>query len=139
MNIVGSFDREVGILYSVNKSAIQGKDIWFTNEEFNYFIGPIVDNKYVTIPKAFLTDGASVPRLFWSIFPPWGVYGQAAIVHDFLCDNKMLTMNGDVPRCELTYQQIDSIFYDAMKVAGTPVWKRALIYAAVRVFHNLGI
>ena len=24
----------------------------------------------IVIPKGYITDGASVPRIFWSIFPP---------------------------------------------------------------------
>lgn len=139
MKIVGSFDRVVGILYAIDKSTLAGHDVWYTDEVFTYYIGPIVDNKYVVIPKAYLTDGASIPRIFWSILPPWGVYGQAAIVHDYLCDNQKLTMNGDVLRPTLTLKEIDEIFYDAMKIAGTPVWKRAIIFAAVRLYHNLGL
>lgn len=135
MKIVGSYSREVGILYALDKSAIMGKDIWYTDEAFVYYIGPRENNKYVLIPKAFLTDGASVPRAFWSIFPPWGIYGQAAIVHDFLCEQKQLTLDGPFQNKSITQKEIDKIFYEAMKVAGTPVWKRSVIYAAVRAYH----
>lgn len=137
MNIVGSFSREVGILYAIDKAIELGKDIWFTDDAFTYYIGAVADNKYVVVPKAFLTDGASVPRAFWSFFPPWGIYGQAAVLHDYLCVNRVLTMNGEVANHQLTTKEIDQIFYGAMKVSGTPVWKRAIIYGAVRLYHGL--
>lgn len=137
MNIVGSYNRVVGVLYAMDKSLVKGKDIWYTDDAFTYYIGPSTDDKYVVVPKGFLTDGASVPRVFWSIFPPWGVYGQAAIIHDYLLETKRLTRDGNSPPPELLPQEIDKIFYGAMKVAGTPVWKRSLIYAAVYLYHVL--
>lgn len=139
MDIVGSFSREVGILYAIDKAIEMGKDVWFTDDAFTFYIGPVADNKYVVVPKAFLTDGASVPRAFWSFFPPWGIYGQAAVLHDFLCVNRSITMNGVEPNYKVSKKEIDKIFYDAMKVSGTPVWKRAIIYGAVRLYHGLGL
>lgn len=139
MEIVGSFDKPVGIDYSLERSRQQGVDIWFTDEEFSYFIGPIANQRYVTIPKGFFTDGASVPRMFWAIFPPWGSYGQAAIVHDYLCTYKMLTKNGDDPNLIISQSEIDKVLYEAMKISGVPIWKRAIIYGCVNLWHKLGL
>ena len=38
----------------------------------------------VNVPAGFVTDLASVPRIFWSIFRPDGEYAHAAIIHDYL-------------------------------------------------------
>lgn len=38
----------------------------------------------VTVPRGFVTDLASVPSPFWSIFRPDGDYAYAAILHDYL-------------------------------------------------------
>ncbi|MFO1219650.1 MAG: DUF1353 domain-containing protein [Burkholderiaceae bacterium] len=38
----------------------------------------------VTVPAGFVTDLASIPRVFWSILPPDGRYTFPAIVHDYL-------------------------------------------------------
>jgi hypothetical protein len=38
----------------------------------------------VNVPSGFVTDLASVPRLFWSVFPRTGRYAYAAIAHDYL-------------------------------------------------------
>lgn len=40
--------------------------------------------KPVHVPRGFVTDLASVPRMLWSIFPKTGRYAYAAIVHDYL-------------------------------------------------------
>lgn len=36
------------------------------------------------VPDGFVTDGASVPRALWWLFPPTGRYFLAAVVHDYL-------------------------------------------------------
>jgi Protein of unknown function (DUF1353) len=38
----------------------------------------------VSVPPGFVTDLASIPRVFWSLLPPDGNYAYAAIVHDYL-------------------------------------------------------
>lgn len=41
----------------------------------------------VTVPAGFKTDGASVPRLFQNVIPPYHRWLPAAIVHDFQTSN----------------------------------------------------
>jgi hypothetical protein len=38
----------------------------------------------VSVPVGFVTDFASIPRIFWSVLRPDGRYTYPAIVHDFL-------------------------------------------------------
>jgi Protein of unknown function (DUF1353) len=38
----------------------------------------------VTAPKGFVTDLASIPRVFWSLLRPDGEYAYAAVIHDYL-------------------------------------------------------
>lgn len=40
--------------------------------------------KSVTVPVGFVTDFASIPRIFWSALRPDGTYTYPAIVHDYL-------------------------------------------------------
>ncbi|MDD3620701.1 MAG: DUF1353 domain-containing protein [Desulfobulbaceae bacterium] len=40
--------------------------------------------QYVLIPAGFACDLASVPRLFWPLIPPDGIFMIPGIVHDFL-------------------------------------------------------
>lgn len=41
-------------------------------------------HKPVNVPAGFVTDFASIPRVFWTILPKDGTYTYAAIVHDYL-------------------------------------------------------
>lgn len=45
------------------------------------------DGAILTIPKGFRTDLSSVPRLLWALFPPFGDFIRAAIVHDWMYIN----------------------------------------------------
>lgn len=40
--------------------------------------------KPVTVPTGFVTDFASIPRIFWSALRPDGEYAFAAVIHDYL-------------------------------------------------------
>ena len=77
----------------------------------------------VIVPAGFASDGASVPRFLWSMFPPFGKYLEAAIVHDWFC----------------VTHAVDSItaakvFREAMEVCGVGKWRRTKMYWAVRTF-----
>ena len=50
----------------------------------------ILDEEYryrdVIVPVGFVTNGADIPRIFWSFYPPnRSDYLPAVIVHDYLC------------------------------------------------------
>jgi len=38
----------------------------------------------VSVPNGFVTDFASIPRIFWSALRPDGEHAYAAVVHDYL-------------------------------------------------------
>lgn len=77
------------------------------------------------VPKDATVDGASIPRLFWTLVSgPWeGEYRYASIVHDRYCDRP----------AGRTWRQTHRMFFDACVTGGTPLWKAKLMYAAV--FH----
>ena len=78
----------------------------------------------IEVPVDFLTDGASVPRVFWGILSPFGDYFGAALIHDFLYSPH--NRRFDRATC-------DRIFLAAMKDAGVPWLRRRVIYRAVRL------
>ncbi|MEE8234214.1 MAG: DUF1353 domain-containing protein [Gammaproteobacteria bacterium] len=51
------------------------------------------------IPKGFIFDGASIPRLFWNILSPAGYLFMAGLVHDFVYKYRFL----------YTYSAIESL------------------------------
>jgi hypothetical protein len=78
----------------------------------------------ITVPVGFRTDGASVPRVFWNLFSPFGDYFGAAVVHDFLYSPH----NRRFSRTEC-----DALFLEAMFNLGVGWFTRGLIYRAVRL------
>ncbi len=77
----------------------------------------------LTVPAGYVTDFASVPRLFWRVFPPAGQYCEASVTHDWLCQ---------LPGCSRFLA--DAMFREAMFRLGVPVWRRVLMYYAVRFY-----
>lgn len=78
---------------------------------------------HVCVPNGFVTDFASVPRIFWRIFPPSGQYNRAAVVHDYLCFTKGCSRF-----------MADAVFREAMRELGVPRWKRIMMYLACRAY-----
>lgn len=76
----------------------------------------------VTVPKGFVTDFASIPRIFWRLFLPSGLHREAAVVHDWLY------FCGDRARAVC-----DAIFLEAMEALGVSRWKRNAMFFAVRI------
>lgn len=40
----------------------------------------------ITVPAGFISDGASCPRIFWSIIPPFKDTKEASFLHDYQCE-----------------------------------------------------
>jgi len=97
-----------------------------TNNKFKLDKGfrYIGDDINIEVHPDWVTDGASVPQIFWNIFPPIaGRYLEAAVLHDALYKKQCL------PR-----KKCDLIFLKAMKDCGVKLWKCYIIYFAVRLF-----
>ena len=85
------------------------------------------DTLIIVVPAGFVTDFASVPKIFQNILPAWGKYGKAAVVHDYLYQFGYINE-------WMTRRMADDIFYGAMLVSGTKPWKAKVMYWAVRLF-----
>ena len=59
---------------------IRGKK-WQVDEPIKHRLH---DHTTIIIPKGFTTDLSSVPKFLWGIFPPFGNFLLAALVHDYL-------------------------------------------------------
>jgi hypothetical protein len=55
--------------------------IWTLHEPLVYIA---TDGTRIEIPSGFVTDLATVPRIFWSIFPTSWSYDPATVLHDYL-------------------------------------------------------
>jgi hypothetical protein len=109
--------------------------LWRLERDFTYEVGDKGSGRAITVPKGFLTDGASVPQFLWSMFPAWGSYSRAALVHDYLC----YRLHEGVPHPEgKTRKDADKIFAEAMKVCGTGSLIRFVMYVGVRIGEYQG-
>lgn len=107
---------------------LDGKDFKLL-ESFEYYRTDDASEIY-KVPKNFVTDFASIPRLFWSILPPTGTrrnrYGKAAVLHDYFYDANC--------KYKMSRRQADLIFLEAMKAVKVNAFIRYLLYYNVRLF-----
>lgn len=93
---------------------------WTLDHAFGYWSAR---TSVVSVPKDFVTDLASIPKIFWNILPPFGKYTEAAVIHDY------------VYRTHLFRRAVcDGILLEAMRLCDVPRWQRVVIYLAVRAF-----
>lgn len=85
----------------------------------------------IVIPKGYITDGASVPRIFWSIFPPnKAEYLSAAIVHDYLTDIA-------IEKKSITFRSADNTFKEMLTDLNVNKIEVKVLYWSVRLYHLL--
>lgn len=79
----------------------------------------------VTVSEGFVTDGASIPRAFYTLIgcPYNGQYIGSAIIHDALYNSRLL------PKVDA-----DRMFLEMLKDNGVGAVKRNLMYWAVKFF-----
>lgn len=99
--------------------SVDGK--WF--ETYSVFVYNSEDGKQIIVPNYINTDFASIPRAFRWMITRVGKYGKAAVLHDYLCEYKI------VPR-----KKADKLFLEAMKVLGVGWLKRRTMYFGVRAY-----
>lgn len=73
-----------------------------------------------TIEPGFITDLASIPRVFWSLYPPDGKYAPAAVLHDCLY------------QVDWKRKSADKIFKKALKALKVRKLTRNILFYSVR-------
>ena len=83
------------------------------------------DDRRWTARKGYSTDGASIPRAFWTVVggPFEGRYRDAALIHDQFCSDPNHGLR--------TWQQVHRMFYFAMRASGVTEIESKVLYAAV--------
>ncbi len=85
----------------------------------------IIDDTRVIIPKGFVTDLASIPKVFWPVLAPqYASFVYPAILHDFLyrCPNG------------ITRAYADGVLYSALKSEGVSYYTSMKFWLGVRFF-----
>ena len=118
---------------------------YLLDEDFVYkWVGDGFNRKLI-IPKGFVFDLASVPRIFWT---PTGISPDrlrwtAPLIHDFLYEHKGKLPAGsyfwqprggwEEDKTEWTRKNADRLFCRIMREDGIKRWKRRMAYRAVRL------
>jgi hypothetical protein len=91
-------------------------------EPFEYIAA---DGTSWPVPAGAIVDGASIPRVFWSIIggPFEGLYREPSVVHDHYCGIRTRPV-----------QAVHSVFFEAMLTSGVPESRAWLMYKAVSKF-----
>lgn len=86
----------------------------------------------IVVPKGYITNGADIPRLLWSIFPPNSPeYLTAVVIHDCAIDFVKHKKYG------YTFKKADDLFLEVMLEIGVSNWKAKLFYYSCRLYHKL--
>ena len=95
-------------------------------QAFHYHVGSLESEEIITVPKGFISDGATIPRFLWPVIGhPMDHYAQAAFLHDYICREL---------RDRYNRKEGEVIMLEAMKVLGIPFWKRRIMYRGLRMF-----
>lgn len=90
----------------------------------------VLDSNAFIVKKGFVTDGANIPRAFWSIYPPNSPeYLSAVVLHDYLCENARLG--------GYTYKFADEMLKKALQELKVNKAKIFIFYYACRFFHKI--
>jgi len=87
----------------------------------------------IEVPRGFVTDFASVPRILWALIAPTGLHTRAAVIHDWLYERHPVIQREDHvgPMHRL---EADEIFLEAMLELGVSRLRARIMYRAVRLF-----
>jgi len=79
--------------------------------------------KDVIVPEGYSTNGADIPRVFWTVIPPNDTsILPAVIIHDYLCAIE-------------EYEKADDYFEEILIALEIARWKRVVLVGAVRLYH----
>lgn len=77
------------------------------------------------VPVGFTSDGATVPRILWALFPPVGRYFLAAVLHDYLLYKGVHWMRAN------------KAFLEALKAQKVANWVAYSMYAATVAYRGI--
>jgi hypothetical protein len=115
----GAFDSELSIQAVTGTTWILLEPLVWTGTQGDTFC----------VPRSFVTDFASVPRFLHWLVLPYGAYTRAAVLHDYLIDERINNLD---PALRVTSRDTDGIFRRVMQDLDVPFAKRWIMWAAVR-------
>lgn len=117
---------------------IDGEDNAMLKSEMIYCVGAEGSEKKILVPPGFIFDGASIPRIFWTLIghPLQAEYRQAACLHDWLYATEYYSWAGvtykRLMKASENRKECDWVFLEALEILGLSWIKRNIIWGAVR-------
>lgn len=127
--MITSTGKHTAVFYSIGSvvpplvSYLAQERVWVLQQP--YKISSMEHELQTEIPQFFCFDGASVPRIFWSVMSPFDLSILAPMLHDWIYSKA----GPDVRRVTA-----DKVFKEVMRREGVPAWRRQMAYLAVRMF-----
>lgn len=91
----------------------------------------------VVVPAGYVTDFASSPQWLWWLIPSIGKYNRAALIHDFLYENRIIPV-GKLLNNSTARKLADDTFLEvANQIDPARKWKHFGMYCMVRIFGGL--
>lgn len=112
---------------------------WLNNRMLVVFLNEVIICNIV-LPKGFITDGATIPKLFWNILSPFGRFFKSCALHDYIClmaklhNNEAPTLKEGISIATQYRKRADTLLSLSMKKQGIVLWRRLLIMANVRTY-----
>lgn len=105
---------------------------WRIEREVTFHVGQKDSGDVIIVPNGFVTDFASVPWPASMLIPLSGRHNMAAVVHDFLYSllGEIQSPNNMKKR---TRAECDRIFLQALEACKVNIFKRQIMYRAVRL------
>lgn len=105
----------------ISPTAMEYRGLWRLKSQFRYESSML--GRVITVPKGFVTDLESCPRLP-GVFLAFGeVSKMAAVIHDYLYTHPVST----------TRDQADAVLREACIVEGVSAWRAYGIWLGVRL------
>ncbi len=98
------------------------KGLWVVEKPFEF----IANEKAFAVPAGFLTDLASIPKVFQWRIPKRGAYDCAAVIHDYLIEERR--SHG------FDSEIVHKLWHAAVKSLPLPWYRKISLGYAVRVF-----
>jgi len=89
-----------------------------------------------TIPAGFIFDGATIPRIFWTItgLTPFGAHNAVTLIHDFLYSKEGVVENTMLRQpLIITRVFVDKLFKQHLRMYGFNEFQLQTIYAGTRL------
>ncbi|TPH93729.1 DUF1353 domain-containing protein [Helicobacter pylori] len=112
---------------------------WINNRMLVVFLNEVIISN-IPIPKGFITDGATIPKLFWNILSPFGRFFKSCALHDYIClmaklkNNEAPNLKEGINIATQYRKRADTLLSLSMKKQGIKLWRRLLIMTNVRTY-----